>query len=266
MTSTRPAEPSIAPGAQALPRRHVVAVMQPYFAPYAGYYRLMAAADVFVIYDCVQFPRRGWVHRNRLPDARGEPAWLTLPLEHAPFEAPISSLVFAADARARMNEARRRYPSLERPGQLAEAFLNAGPFEGAFVDYIEQQLIIAREILGFDCRIVRSSAFDIDPALRAQDRILAILERLGATDYVNAPGGRDLYDEPSFRARRIGLHFLPDHQGPNWSLLHRLASEDPAMICAEILDGTPMLQSSWNTLATAEGVATASEISVRSGR
>ena len=40
-----------------------VAVMQPYFMPYAGYFRLFAAADVFVLFDCVQFPRRGWVHR-----------------------------------------------------------------------------------------------------------------------------------------------------------------------------------------------------------
>jgi hypothetical protein len=44
--------------------------MQPYFVPYAGYFRLFAASDLFVIYDCVQFPRRGWVHRNRLVPLR----------------------------------------------------------------------------------------------------------------------------------------------------------------------------------------------------
>ena len=56
-----------------------IAVMQPYFVPYAGYFRLFAATDLFVIYDCVQFPRRGWVHRNQLPGANGQPNWLTLP-------------------------------------------------------------------------------------------------------------------------------------------------------------------------------------------
>ena len=58
-----------------------VAIMQPYFAPYAGYFRLLATTDLFVVYDCVQFPRRGWVHRNQLPDAAGKLDWLTLPLE-----------------------------------------------------------------------------------------------------------------------------------------------------------------------------------------
>ena len=62
-----------------------VAVMQPYFIPYAGYFRLFAASDLFVIYDCVQFPRRGWVHRNRLLDRSGKLRWLTLPLDRAYF-------------------------------------------------------------------------------------------------------------------------------------------------------------------------------------
>jgi WbqC-like protein family len=48
-----------------------VAIMQPYFLPYAGYSRLFAATDLFVVYDCVQFPRRGWVHRNRLVNTAG---------------------------------------------------------------------------------------------------------------------------------------------------------------------------------------------------
>ena len=46
--------------------------MQPYFVPYAGYFRLFAASDLFVIYDCVQFPRRGWVHRNKMFAADGQ--------------------------------------------------------------------------------------------------------------------------------------------------------------------------------------------------
>ena len=42
--------------------------MQPYLFPYAGYFRLLSQVDEFVIYDCVQFPRRGRVHRTEVPD------------------------------------------------------------------------------------------------------------------------------------------------------------------------------------------------------
>ena len=80
----------------------VVAVMQPYFMPYAGYFRLFAAADLVAIFDCVQFPRRGWVHRNRLPSRKGEARWLTLPLQKVRTSTQISKLRFTGNAPAEM--------------------------------------------------------------------------------------------------------------------------------------------------------------------
>jgi hypothetical protein len=217
----------------------VVSIMQPYFAPYGGYWRLLAGADLFVIYDDVQFLRRGWMHRNRLPDRTGEAQWLTLPLKPAPQEALISEMIFADDATALMAERLRPFPGLEGLSGGAADYLNAGLFEGAFIDYLERQLTFARDLFGFRCEMVRSSRLAIDPALRGQDRILAVLERVGATDYVNAPGGRALYDEAAFAAQGVVLRFLPDWQGSYWSLLQRLASEDTAAIRADILAQTP---------------------------
>src|SRR5436190_8297403 len=87
-----------------------VAIMQPYFFPYAGYFRLFAASDLFVIYDCVQFPRRGWVHRNKLLDAAGNAEWLTLPLVPAPRDVLIRDLQFPPDAAAEFARRLRRFP------------------------------------------------------------------------------------------------------------------------------------------------------------
>jgi len=219
--------------------KRIVAIMQPYFMAYAGYYRLLAAVDDFVIFDCVQFPRRGWVHRNRLPNATGEASWLTLPLAPAPFEARIDAMVFAADARARLDEQCRRFPSLAEPTDAARLALDAGGLSGPLADYLERQLETIRDLLGFRCRLLRSSSLEIAPHLRAQDRILSILARLEATDYVNAPGGRALYDETAFAAVGRRLHFLPDHQGSNWSLLHELATRPVLEIAAHIQSQTP---------------------------
>src|SRR5258706_15733139 len=89
-----------------------VAIMQPYFIPYAGYFRLFAATDLFVVYDCVQFPRRGWVHRNRLVDASGKERWLTLPIEKAPRDTLIKDLRFSVDAREILARRLRSLPIL----------------------------------------------------------------------------------------------------------------------------------------------------------
>ena len=44
----------------------IVAIMQPYFFPYIGYFQLMKAVDCFVFYDDAQFMKGGWVNRNRI--------------------------------------------------------------------------------------------------------------------------------------------------------------------------------------------------------
>ncbi len=64
---------------------------------------------------------------------------------------------------------------------------------------------------------------------------------MGASDYLNASGGRALYEDEAFAAQGVRLHFLDDYIGPNWSLLHRLASEPLEAVRAEIVDQTPAL-------------------------
>jgi hypothetical protein len=210
-----------------------VAIMQPYFMPYAGYFRLFAAADLFVIYDCVQFPRRGWVHRNRLPDTNGEPAWLTLPLAKAPREVVIRDLKLGEDADSRIAAQLRRFPSLA--GKAAAALVQAlAPAEISLVDYLDRLLHRCCDELRLPFNVLRSSTLRIDPGLHGAERIVAIARALGARRYVNAPGGRALYDPAMFAAHGIELRFLSDYDGPTASILHRLATESGEAVGAEI--------------------------------
>ena len=43
-----------------------IVIMQPYFFPYIGYFQLMNIADEFVIYDNIEFTKKGWINRNRI--------------------------------------------------------------------------------------------------------------------------------------------------------------------------------------------------------
>ena len=173
------------------PSSFTVAIMQPYFIPYAGYFRLFAASDLFVIYDCVQFPRRGWVHRNKMPAADGRECWLTLPLAKMPRDVRIRDLSFSADAGAILQERMRRIPLLASPRQPAPEILESlKHVVGAPVDYLERLLREIVSCLGLRWHTIRSSSLDLPDSLHGQDRIIEIARRLGATRYVNAPGGR----------------------------------------------------------------------------
>lgn len=57
-----------------------LAIMQPYFFPYCGYFQLMAAVDAFVVYDNIKYTKKGWINRNRI-QVRGTESLISLPLK-----------------------------------------------------------------------------------------------------------------------------------------------------------------------------------------
>ena len=68
-----------------------IALMQPYFFPYIGYFQLLAETDKFIFYDDVNFIKNGWINRNRLL-RNGEPAFFTVPLANASSFAKINEV------------------------------------------------------------------------------------------------------------------------------------------------------------------------------
>ncbi len=83
--------------------------------------------------------------------------------------------------------------------------------------------------------IVMSSSLKIPDKFKAQDRIIEIAKRMNATHYINAPGGRDLYDSNTFELSGISLNFLTDYNGSNQSILERLLSGNSDSVEKEIL-------------------------------
>lgn len=209
-----------------------IAVMQPYFFPYAGYFRLFTQVDEFVLLDSVQFPRSGRVHRSEIAPG----SWLSLPLARQPLATLIRELEFAPGARATFDRKLAALPWLAsargETADLLRDYLYA-PFAGV-VDYLEDGLRLANRLLGIDTPIVRSSSLSIAPELRGQDRILAIATARGAHSYLNAPGGRALYQPEDFAAAGMALEFLPDYAGRHFHLLPALARGEAGAIAAEL--------------------------------
>jgi len=206
-----------------------VAIMQPYFFPYAGYFRLLTRSDLFVIYDCVQFPRRGWVHRNKLKDRNGTDQWLTLPLTKQEQDVLIKDLLFTEDASRELSDRLRPFPLVSLDPEWKDEVLRRVLATGTgLVDYLEEMLqLVACRLGRAPWNVCRSSSFDIPQTLRGQDRIIEIARRAGASRYLNAPGGVDLYDKEKFAASGLELDFLPSYDGPFDSMLARILAERP---------------------------------------
>lgn len=212
-----------------------IAIMQPYFIPYAGYFRLFQSVDLFVVYDCIQFARRGYVHRNQLPNFTDELSWITLPLAKAPQNIKISELTFAQDAHLRMKEQLRKFPLFSKQNYLDSEFCQMmSNFSGHPTQYILDFLTFICRSLQIPCHFVKSSELQLPADLKGQDRIISIAQHFKASTYVNAPGGRDLYDEKCFKQHRLTLKFLSPYKGSQQSILSRILSEDIPELKKEI--------------------------------
>lgn len=221
-----------------------IAVMQPYFFPYLGYFRLFLDADEFVLYDCVQMPRRGRVHRTQVASQGRDSDWLGLSLARQPRDVLIRDLAFAPDARGEFD---RRLSSL--PWVAAARGPDADQLRDylhspldSVVDFLESGLRLVMDMLDIDTPILRSSALGIDAGVRAQDRILAIGRARGAKRYLNSPSGRDLYDAPSFAREGIELEFLPPYGGAFMHLLPALMRGERKEMAAELKPAHPQIQ------------------------
>jgi len=216
----------------------IVAVMQPYFYPYAGYFSLVHAVDHFVLFDCVQFPRRGWVHRNRVPGPGGPEEWFTLPLARQPREVRIRDLAFATDAGERLRIMVDRYPWLGGANDRAEAIrvqLLSAP-DGSPAEFLAASIKLCASVLGMKPSFSFSSNLGLGTELKGQDRVMAAVRAVGGTRYVNPSGGRVLYDRESFARNGLELAFLDPYRGPAWSMLHRLCTEAPSDLAKEIAE------------------------------
>ena len=176
--------------------RRTAAIMQPTYLPYLGYFHLIAAADVFVFLDDVQFARRSWQQRNRVFGAGGE-VMLSVPVQKAERDAAIADIEVAdaepwrAKHLASIRHAYAKRPFFEegmaflddrlnRP-ETRLADLNAGLIEAAAVR------------LGLTTAFVR--ARDLAAPGQRSDHLLALCRAVGATDYLSPMGSHDYMTE-----------------------------------------------------------------------
>lgn len=184
--------------------------MQPYFLPYLGYWQLIAAVDVFVVYDTIKYAKKGWINRNRLL-RNGAPAVFSLPLRAASDDLDIREREIAPEFRsetllAQVRGAYLRAPEFAPTFALLERIV--GTDERNLFLFLERSIRLTCEHLGIGTGIRRSSVVSAGRDLRGQDRVLAICEAVGTDVYVNAIGGVELYSPEAFAARGMGLRFI----------------------------------------------------------
>ena len=187
-------------------------IMQPYFFPYLGHFDLINLVDEWIVFDTPQYMRHHWVNRNRVLHPNAGWQYITVPLRKHPQDTPINQVQIAMenDWRNRilrqLEHYRREAPYYKQvAGFLEECFSEASP------NLSETNILTLRKTcqrLGISTPFHVFSQMDLaltEDVEGPGDWALNISRVVGASEYVNPPGGAALFNESKFTADNIKL-------------------------------------------------------------
>ena len=218
------------------------AIVQPSYIPWRGYFDLIRRADVFVFFDDVQYTKRSWRSRNRIRGAQG-PQWLSVPVRARGSivdarridEIEIDwTTAWNRSHRDRVHLAYRRAPHYRRLVPLLdELWATEARLLADFT--IDATRALAAALGLGETTFVRASALAVEGD--GTERVLRLLQRVGATRLINGPTARAYTDEPLLHGHGIELEYmtydyppypqLDEPFDPNLSVIDLLAMTGP---------------------------------------
>jgi hypothetical protein len=188
-----------------------LAIMQPYFFPYLGYWQLIHAVEKFVIYDDVTYIKNGWINRNRIL-INNAPAYFTIPL----YQSSSYKRICDTSLNLTLNWRDKLLKTIENTYRKSPFFAEVFPviekiilFETEnLADFLTNQLLELSVFMGIKTEFVLTSRKYENPFLSGQERVIDICKQEKTDIYLNAIGGQTLYDSKTFSDAEIELQFI----------------------------------------------------------
>lgn len=196
-----------------------LAIMQPYFFPYIGYWQLIHAVDQFVFYDDVQYMRRSYMTRNKIL-LHSKPHSFTLPVQKAGQKALIREVYIDTKEFDQWRDkflqslyhAYGKAPYFKQVYPLIEGLLNSPtPKLHSFLKLCIREVM---KYLKITTKTVSSNDINYDRRGTAEEKIISICKQCKADTYINPIGGRELYQNSIFEEQGIKLNFLHTEPRP----------------------------------------------------
>ena len=199
-----------------------VAIMQPTYLPWMGYFDLMDQGDIFVLLDSVQFDKRSWQQRNRIKAPNGE-LLLTVPVLS---KGKRDQRICEVQIDQTSNFAEKHVKTIEH-------YYSKAPFFGKYIDEFATvlrkrhqhlaELTIElidwlRETIGIETRLIRSSSLGVEGA--KVELLIATCKSVGAERYLSPLGSKAYIDENNiFPQNNLELKYQ-NFEHPKYAQLH----------------------------------------------
>jgi hypothetical protein len=185
-----------------------LAIMQPYFFPYLGYWQLINHVDEFIIYDDVNFIKGGYINRNNILTNTG-PKLISLELNGASSFKKINEVGVGNNKRKLVKTIKQNYtkaPFFNEVFPIIErALINE---EKNLSLYLFDIIKIVCEYLGIETIIQFSSEINKNTILAGEEKVIDICKMKNTSEYINSIGGKELYSHKNFMNNGVELAFL----------------------------------------------------------
>ena len=189
----------------------ILGVMQPYFFPYLGYFDLINYADNWIVFDKVQYIRHGWINRNRILHPKKGWQYIIVPLKKHGRSTVVKDIKVSDDQKWRscilgqINHYKKHAPYYHETYSLVSESLTI------------QETSLSRLNVAIMNKICNYLQIPFNPKYFSEmdlgqldiecpgDWAFYISQALGASEYVNPPGGIELFDPAKFAEVGIKL-------------------------------------------------------------
>lgn len=172
---------------------------------------MLSAVDKFVLFDNVNFIVRGYINRNSIL-LNNDVHKFSIPIE----KASQNKLIMETKLNFSKNNKEAFLKTITLAYKKAPFYPNCYPIleniilndEDDLTQYIKYSFDKTNEYLGITTELLLSSKIPTDESLKGKDKIISICKKLGATQYINAIGGQELYSKEDFIKNGIQLNFI----------------------------------------------------------
>ena len=200
-----------------------LAIMQPYFFPYVGYFQLIANTDHFIFFDIVQYNKKSWMNRNRIlhPNKLDDFSYISAPVAKHDKGSLIRDININNDGKWQNKILSQLdvYKKLKAPfynevKQVVEEVLSKEC--NTLLDFSIQSTQVICDYIGIELNYEIASKMNLDIGNVSQpgDWALEISKHKKASEYINPPGGYDIFHEKKFIENNIKLSFLKPSLSP----------------------------------------------------
>ena len=213
----------------------IVSINQPAYLPWLGYFHRIAASDLHIVLDHVQFEKNSFANRNKIRTSNGW-CWLSVPLKTSGRFGHLAINQTEIDNTQRWRE--KHWNSIRMNYSKAKYFVEHSLFfEAVFSGswpllnpLLRETTTYLLSALGIKTPALFSS--EMRPIGQKSKLVLELCRSVGATHYLSGPLGRNYLDQNSFRDAGITVSY-EDYQHPKYNQRH--SEFEPFMSAIDLL-------------------------------